>query len=67
MMNTKSIFSIRNVFLVTSILLKFSMMASAGTVDKYLIGQFCQFDSECRSGCCTGKKCQDYNSCPILK
>lgn len=35
--------------------------------ERYLEGQFCQFNSECQSRCCSNHKCLDYNSCPILE
>ncbi|CDW81544.1 UNKNOWN [Stylonychia lemnae] len=28
--------------------------------------QFCQFNSDCTSGCCYSQMCQDYNTCSIM-
>ena len=45
-----------------------SATALAQSDPTYENGQFCQFDSECISGCCTSSYvCEDINSCPILQ
>ncbi len=44
----------------------FEVTLSANTF-KFTEGQFCQFNSECTTGCCAKQKCQAFNSCPILQ
>jgi len=68
-MKPRSIFSLSALGLLLSLvaLLDLPQKTEAAYVEKFSTNQFCQFDSECKSGCCTGKRCQDYNSCPILK